>query len=139
MQRNITDVKGIRVRGCHIGIKSKRRDLAMIVSDVPASAAAVYTTNLVQAHPLLITKENLRDGRAQAILVTSGNANACNGPDGMKGARKAVMTLASELNISEKDVIVANIHIQFIYRKGEVVKIAEILMIVGKNLEMNPQ
>ena len=108
MQRNVTDVKGIRVRGCHIGIKSKRRDLAMIVSDVPASAAAVYTTNLVQAHPLLITKENLRDGRAQAILVTSGNANACNGPDGMKGARKAVGTLASELNISEKDVVVAS-------------------------------
>ncbi|MEF8847551.1 MAG: bifunctional glutamate N-acetyltransferase/amino-acid acetyltransferase ArgJ [Candidatus Thermoplasmatota archaeon] len=107
MQKNITDVNGFKVRGCHIGIKSKRRDLAIIVSDVPASAAAVYTKNRVQAHPIILTKEHLKDGRAQAILVTSGNANACNGPEGMEGAKKTSETLAEELGIPINDVIVA--------------------------------
>ncbi len=107
MQKNITDVRGIKVRGCHIGIKSKRRDLALIFSEVPASAAAVYTQNKVQAHPIMITKKHLKNGKAQAIVVTSGNANACNGPDGMKGAKKCAQTLADELNIKVDDVIVA--------------------------------
>jgi len=107
MQKNITDVEGIRVRGCHIGIKSKRRDLAIIVSDVPASAAAVYTQNRVKAHPILLTQEHLSDGKAQAILVVSGNADACNGPEGMEGAKKAAETLAEELDIAVDDVIVA--------------------------------
>lgn len=107
MQRNITDVNGIKVRGCHIGIKSKRRDLALIVSDVPASAAAVYTQNKVQAHPIKLTKKHLKNGKAQAIVVTSGNANACNGPKGMEGARKSAEVLAEKLNIAVDDVIVA--------------------------------
>ncbi len=107
MQKNITDVRGIKVRGCHIGIKSKRRDLALIFSTVPASAAAVYTQNKVQAHPITLTKEHLKNKRAQAIIVTSGNANACNGPEGMDGAKKCAETLANELNIHVSDVIVA--------------------------------
>jgi len=107
MQKNITDVRGFKVRGCHIGIKSKRRDLALIFSEVPASAAAVYTQNKVQAHPIILTKRHLKNGRAQAIIVTSGNANACNGPEGMEGAEKCAETLANELNIPVNDVIVA--------------------------------
>jgi len=107
MQKNITDVTGFKVRGCHIGIKSKRRDLALIVSDVPASAAAVYTQNKIQAHPIKLTKRNLKNGIAQAIIVTSGNANACNGIKGMQGAEKAAIALANELDISVNDVIVA--------------------------------
>jgi len=107
MQKNITDVTGIKVRGCHIGIKSKRRDLALIVSEVPASAAAVYTKNKIQAHPILLTKKHLRNGIAQAILVTSGNANACNGEEGMKGAIQSAEVLAEELGIPTDDVIVA--------------------------------
>lgn len=108
MQKNITDVNGIKVRGCHIGIKSKRRDLALIVSDVPASTAAVYTQNRVQAHPIRLTKKHLKNKKAQAILVTSGNANACNGPEGMEGAVKSAEALADELNIPVEDVIVAS-------------------------------
>ncbi|MEF8880084.1 MAG: bifunctional glutamate N-acetyltransferase/amino-acid acetyltransferase ArgJ [Candidatus Thermoplasmatota archaeon] len=108
MQKNITDVKGFKVRGCHIGIKSKRRDLALIVSDVPASAAAVYTKNRVQAHPIKLTRKHLKDGKAQAIIVTSGNANACNGPEGMEGARKAAETLSDKLGIPINDVIIAS-------------------------------
>ena len=107
VNKNITDVRGIRARGAHIGIKSKRRDLALIVSDVPASAAAVYTQNKVVAEPIKLTRRNLRDGRAQAILVASGNANACTGPDGMKAAVESARSLAEELNIPEEDVIFA--------------------------------
>ena len=93
MQKNITDVTGFKVRGCHIGIKSKRRDLALIFSTVPASAAAVYTQNKVQAHPIKLTKKHLENKTAQAIIVTSGNANACNGPKGMQGQRKQRLCL----------------------------------------------
>ncbi len=107
MQNNITDVTGFKVRGCHIGIKSKRRDLALIFSEVPASAAAVYTQNKVQAHPIKLTKKHLENKTAQAIIVTSGNANACNGPKGMQGAKKSAIVLANELDISVDDVIVA--------------------------------
>jgi len=107
MQKNITDVRGIKVRGCHIGIKSKRRDLALIVSDVQGSAAAVYTQNRIQAHPIKLTKKHLENGTAQAIVVTSGNANACNGPEGMVAAEKITGTLADELDIPVTDVIVA--------------------------------
>jgi glutamate N-acetyltransferase/amino-acid N-acetyltransferase len=107
MQKNITDVTGFKVRGCHIGIKSKRRDLALIFSEVPASAAAVYTQNKIQAHPIKLTKKHLENKTAQAIIVTSGNANACNGPKGMQGAKKAAIVLANELDISVDDVIVA--------------------------------
>jgi glutamate N-acetyltransferase / amino-acid N-acetyltransferase len=107
MQKNITDVTGFKVRGCHIGIKSKRRDLALIFSEVPASAAAVYTQNKIQAHPIKLTKKHLENKTAQAIIVTSGNANACNGPKGMQGAKKIALVLADELDISVDDVIVA--------------------------------
>lgn len=107
MQKNITDVTGFKVRGCHIGIKSKRRDLALIFSEVSASAAAVYTQNKIQAHPIKLTKKHLENKTAQAIIVTSGNANACNGPEGMQGAKKAAIVLANELDISVDDVIVA--------------------------------
>ena len=106
MNKNITDVRGFSARGGHIGIKSKRRDLALIYSDVPASAAGVYTTNLVMAAPLKLTRRNLANGRAQAIVVTSGNANACTGPDGERAAAMVARTAAEEMGIDETDVVV---------------------------------
>ena len=71
--------KGFRASGIHCGIRKNRtkNDLALIFSDAPASAAAVYTTNLVKGAPLLVTKRHLADGRAQAVLCNSGNANTC--------------------------------------------------------------
>jgi len=107
VNRNITDVRGIRARGAHVGIKSKRRDLAIIVSDVPASAAGVYTRNKVVAAPVTLTRKHLEDGRAQAIIVASGNANACTGREGMESSGKVAETLASELNIRKEDVVFA--------------------------------
>jgi glutamate N-acetyltransferase/amino-acid N-acetyltransferase len=107
VNRNITDVRGIRARGAHIGIKSKRRDLALIVSDVPASAAGVYTRNKVVAAPVTLTRKHLEDGRAQAIIVTSGNANACTGKAGKESSEEVAEVLASELSIRKEDVVFA--------------------------------
>ena len=72
--------QGFTAAGIHCGIRKNKtkKDLSLIVSEVPANAAAVYTTNLVKGAPLLVTKAHLADGRAQAIVCNSGNANTCN-------------------------------------------------------------
>lgn len=100
---------GFKANGIHAGIRKNKDkiDLALIVSDVKASAAAVYTTNLVKGAPIYVTKDNISDGYAKAMLCNSGNANTCNA-DGIEIATKSCDILAKELNISSKDVIVAS-------------------------------
>ena len=101
--------KGFRANGIHCGIRKNKtkRDLALIVSDSPASAAAVYTRNLVKGAPLAVTKKHLEDGKAQAIICNSGNANTCNA-DGEQVAEKMCALVAQELGIDARDVIVAS-------------------------------
>jgi len=101
--------KGFSAGGIHCGIRKNKnkKDLALIYSEVPASAAAVYTTNLVKGAPLLVTKKNLSDGRAQAVICNSGNANTCNA-NGVEVAEETCDILASKLGISPSDVIVAS-------------------------------
>ena len=101
--------KGFSANGLHCGIRKNKtkRDLALIYSEVPASAAAVYTQNLVKGAPLTVTKAHLADGRAQAMICNSGNANTCNA-DGIEIAEQMSELLAKELKISPKDVIVAS-------------------------------
>ena len=72
--------KGFAANGVHCGIcKNKvKKDLALITSDVRCAAACVYTQNLVKGAPILVTKEHVKDGYAQAVVVNSGNANTCN-------------------------------------------------------------
>ena len=72
--------KGFSASGIHCGIRKSRtkRDLGLIYSEVKATAAAVYTQNLVKGAPLYVTKEHLKDGYAQAVICNSGNANTCN-------------------------------------------------------------
>src|SRR5690606_14956852 len=72
--------QGFKAAGVHGGLKRRRRDLALVVSDEPAAAAATYTTNRVQAAPIHVTREHMKSGRLQAVVCNSGNANACNGP-----------------------------------------------------------
>jgi glutamate N-acetyltransferase/amino-acid N-acetyltransferase len=83
-------------------------DLALLVADAPAAAAGVYTRNRVKAAPVLLTRERLRGGSAQAILVNSGNANACTGPEGMAAARETTRRAAQLLNIPEGLVLPAS-------------------------------
>src|SRR5438093_10896987 len=67
--------------------KGMKRDLALIVSDVPATVAGMFTTNQVCAAPVKVCLERVKTGRAQAVVVNSGNANACTGKEGLKNAR----------------------------------------------------
>ena len=101
--------KGFVANGIHCGIRKNKtkRDLALILSECPASAAAVYTTNLVKGAPLLVTKAHLANGVAQAVICNSGNANTCNA-NGIEIAEKMSVLLANELGISADDVVVAS-------------------------------
>ncbi len=101
--------KGFRANGIHCGIRKNRtkKDLALIYSDVKATVAAVYTTNLVKGAPLLVTKNHLQDGFAQAVICNSGNANTCNA-DGVEIAEKMSDLTAAALGISADDIVVAS-------------------------------
>ena len=101
--------KGFTASGVHCGIRKNRdkKDLSLILSDVPATAAAVYTTNLVKGAPLIVTKKHLRNGKAQAIICNSGNANTCN-ENGVEIAEETCSLLAGALKISKNDIVVAS-------------------------------
>lgn len=108
MIKNITNVRGISCWGAHTGVKSLRRDLAIIYSSVPASAAAVFTQNKVVAEPVKLSKKHIQDGKIQAIVINAGNANACTGEQGYRGAVAMAETLANALNIDNELVLVSS-------------------------------
>ncbi len=101
--------KGFTANGVHCGIRKNRskRDLSLIVSEKEANAAAVYTTNLVKGAPLVVTKNNLQNNTAKAIICNSGNANTCNA-DGIEIAEKMCKMLGDALNVDPADVVVAS-------------------------------
>ena len=101
--------KGFLASGVHCGVRKNRtkRDIAMIYSECRATAAAVYTTNLVKGAPLLVTKKHIADGYAQAVICNSGNANTCNA-DGALVAEKMSAMAAEALGIRADDVVVAS-------------------------------
>ncbi len=101
--------KGYRAAGVHCGIRKNRdkKDLALIVSDVKAATAAVYTQNLVKGAPLIVTAKNLADGAAQAIICNSGNANTCNA-DGEVVAGAMCGLVEAYTGIPAEDVVVAS-------------------------------
>ena len=101
--------QGFTAGGIHCGIRKNKakKDLSLIFSDVPANAAAVYTTNLVKGAPLLVTKAHLANGKAQAIVCNSGNANTCNA-DGVEIAESMSELAAKALGIAADDVVVAS-------------------------------
>ena len=105
----ITAVAGIRAAGVHAGIKAAdAKDVALIVTDVPATVAGVFTKNSVTAAPVLVCREHLSDGRAQAVIVNSGNANACTGEVGMVNARQMAAATAEQLGIDANLVLVSS-------------------------------
>jgi len=110
IQGGVCAAKGFRASGIHVGIKSHnsdKKDLALIVSDCECTAAAVYTKNVVKAAPLIVTKENLKNGKARAVIANSGNANAC-APNGEENAHRMCHAIANELKLSFDDIIVAS-------------------------------
>ncbi len=101
--------KGFKAAGIHCGIRRNKtkKDIALIVSDVKATAASVYTQNLVKGAPIGVTKENIADGYAQAIICNSGNANTCNA-NGPEIARAMCKLVEEYTGISNRDVICAS-------------------------------
>jgi len=105
----ITAPKGFRSAGIHCGIKKSRKDLALIVSDLPATAAAVFTLNKVQAAPVLICKKHLSESETfKAIIINSGNANACTGERGYQDAVTMANETAKVLGVSPKEIFVSS-------------------------------
>lgn len=101
--------KGFKASGVHCGIRKNKlkKDLSLIYSEVKASAAAVYTTNLVKGAPLKVTKKHLENGTAQAVICNSGNANTCNA-NGIEIAEKMSALTAEALGINADDIVVAS-------------------------------
>ena len=109
IEGGVCAAKGFTAGGIHCGIRKNhtKKDLALIFSEVPASAAAVYTTNLVKGAPLIVTKNHLQDGIAQAVICNSGNANTCNA-NGIEIAERMSVLTASHLGVTPDNIIVAS-------------------------------
>jgi glutamate N-acetyltransferase / amino-acid N-acetyltransferase len=106
---NVTTPKGFTAGGMHSGIKRKKLDLGYIYSEVPATTAGVYTTNLFQAAPLVVTQRSIEvEQKIQAILVNSGNANACTGDQGLQDAYQMQKEFAKALGIKDHYVAVTS-------------------------------
>ena len=109
IEGGVTAAQGFSASGIHCGIRrnTSKNDLSLIVSSTPASAAAVYTTNLVKGAPLTVTKAHIADGKARAIICNSGNANTCNA-DGIEIAEGMAALVAEKTGIAANDVVVAS-------------------------------
>ena len=109
IEGGITAVSGVRAAGVHAGIKATEiKDIALIVTDTPATAAGVFTKNSVTAAPVIVCREHLKAGQAQAVIINSGNANACTGEVGMANARRMAAATAEQLGIDAALVCVSS-------------------------------
>ena len=97
----VTTPAGFTAAGTHCGVRKnkEKKDLAMIYCEKPCGACAVYTQNLVKGAPILVTQRNIRQGRAQAVICNSGNANTCN-EDGVQKDRKSTRLNSSHITRS---------------------------------------
>ncbi|MEN1934650.1 bifunctional glutamate N-acetyltransferase/amino-acid acetyltransferase ArgJ [Paenibacillus sp. 102] len=106
---SIVTPKGFAAIGVQVGLKKGKKDIGAIVCDVPANCGAVYTTNQFQAAPLQVTKESIAtEGKLQAIVVNSGNANACTGMQGLQDAYEMKTLAAKQFKVKENHVAVAS-------------------------------
>ena len=100
--------EGFKAAGIHVGVKTHaawKKDVALIVSDVPCAAAAMFTKNVVQAAPIHVTKDHLAKGQVRAIIANSGNANAC-APQGEENAEKMCAAAAKAIGCAPEEVLV---------------------------------
>lgn len=104
----VTAPKGFLASGIHSGLKKKKKDLALIYSTVPATAAGVFTKNVVKAAPIYVTMEHLSNSKARAIICNSANANTCTGKDGILKAKTMAILQGNELNLQAEDILVSS-------------------------------
>lgn len=103
--KHIVSPKGFTAAGMHCGVKHKKKDLALLFSEVPASVAGVFTTNAIKAAPVIVTKETIYASRTlQAVVLNSGNANACTGKQGLADAKAMQQLVADKLQIPTNTV-----------------------------------
>ena len=109
IQGGICAAKGFKANGIHCGIRKNKskRDLSLVVSDIRATAAAVYTTNLVKGAPILVNQKHLADGYAQAIICNSGIANTCNA-NGVEMAEEMGKLVEKATGVKSDDVVIAS-------------------------------
>ena len=109
IEGGVCAANGFKANGIHCGIRKNKtkKDLSLIFSETEASAAAVYTTNLVKGAPLTVTKKHLENGKAQAVICNSGNANTCNA-NGIEIAEKMSDLVSKELSIDASNIVVAS-------------------------------
>lgn len=105
---SVTAPKGFLAGAARCGLKKAGEDLAIIFSERPAVAAAVFTQNLVQAAPVLVSREHLRYRTHRAIVINSGGANACTGDEGLKDARATAEMVADYFSCDDREVLVAS-------------------------------
>ncbi|OFX35325.1 MAG: bifunctional ornithine acetyltransferase/N-acetylglutamate synthase [Armatimonadetes bacterium RBG_16_67_12] len=108
IEGTVTTPKGFRTAGIHCGIKPERPDLALILSETPAAAAGTFTQIKTRSAPVIQSEEKLRTGRAQAVVINSGNANACTGAQGAADATAMAAAAATALGIPAETVLVAS-------------------------------
>lgn len=102
----LTRLPGFKALGKSIGIKNGKKDLGIVYSPTQCITVGVFTTNQVKAAPILLTQKHLESGRAHALIVNSGVANACTGKEGMNNAERTAELVANELGISKEHVVV---------------------------------
>lgn len=107
-QSGITFPDGFSAVGLHCGVRTDKKDLALLWSDTPASVAGVFTRNQVQAAPVLVCREQLRGGYSHGVVINSGNANACTGPQGLDDAWEMVNLTASSMGVEPALVMVCS-------------------------------
>ncbi|HEY6083907.1 MAG TPA: bifunctional glutamate N-acetyltransferase/amino-acid acetyltransferase ArgJ [Nitrospira sp.] len=109
LSQGVTTPAGFRAAGIHSGIKKQGLlDLALIVSDKPGPVAGVFTRNRVIAAPVILDRQHLRYGTGRAILINSGNANACTGQQGLNAARRTAALVARSMNIPVQEVFIGS-------------------------------
>ncbi|NLP37124.1 MAG: bifunctional glutamate N-acetyltransferase/amino-acid acetyltransferase ArgJ [Firmicutes bacterium] len=118
----VTAAKGFLAAGLHCGLKKDKKDLALIYSEVPATAAGVFTKNRFQAAPVILSRRHLAQQKAQAIICNSGNANACTGEQGLKDAARMAERTANLLRLPPEDVLVASTGVIGVYLPMEKIK-----------------
>ena len=138
IERGVCAAKGFKANGVHCGIRKNRdkKDVALIVSETRAAAACVYTKNLVKGAPIYITKQNVADGYAQAMICNSGNANTCN-LGGEEIALEMCKLVEKETGIPYSDVIVASTGV--IGQPLEIEPIAKGMPELAKGLEVSSE
>jgi glutamate N-acetyltransferase / amino-acid N-acetyltransferase len=105
----VTSPQGFMATGAHVGVKRKKKDLALVWSEVPAHVACVFTTNVMKAAPILWNQKVVaKSASVRGIVINSGNANACTGEQGMTNAQIMASTYAESMGVSAEEIIIAS-------------------------------